>query len=97
MGRCCIYGFIFWGCRRWLFILLVMPLVRGDTKRPLKYLSMAALNIILNLFFVIVCKMDVAGVAVSSIISQYLSAAMIGVGKFFRKGDIYDCADRAKV
>ena len=43
----------------------------GDTKRPLKYLSMAGVvNIILNLFFVIVCKMDVAGVAVSSIISQ---------------------------
>ena len=45
-------------------------------------------NIILNLFFVIVCKMDVAGVAVSSIISQYLSAAMISVA-LFRSGDIY--------
>ena len=44
----------------------------GDTKRPLKYLSMAGVvNIILNLFFVIVCKMDVAGVAVSSIISPW--------------------------
>ena len=61
----------------------------GDTKRPLKYLSMAGVvNIILNLFFVIVCKMDVAGVAVSSIISQYLSAAMISVA-LFRSGDIY--------
>ena len=61
----------------------------GDTKRPLKYLSMAGVvNVILNLFFVIVCKMDVAGVAVSSIISQYLSAAMIGVA-LFRSGDIY--------
>lgn len=32
--------------------------------------------------------MDVAGVAVSSIISQYLSAAMISVA-LFRSGDIY--------
>ena len=45
----------------------------GDTKRPLKYLSMAGVvNIILNLFFVIVCHMGVAGVAVSSIISRYI-------------------------
>ena len=59
----------------------------GDTKRPLKYLSMAGVvNILLNLFFVIVCHMDVAGVAVSSIISQYLSAAMITVALFRSKG-----------
>lgn len=50
----------------------------GDTKRPLKYLSMAGVvNIILNLFFVIVCKMDVAGVATASIIAQYISAILI--------------------
>ena len=50
----------------------------GDTKRPLYYLSFAGvLNVLLNLFFVIVCKMDVAGVAVASILSQYLSAVLI--------------------
>lgn len=50
----------------------------GDTKRPLYYLSMAGvINVILNLFFVIVCKMDVAGVAVASITSQYISAALV--------------------
>lgn len=50
----------------------------GDTKRPLIFLSAAgAVNIALNLLFVIVCKLSVAGVALASIISQYLSAALI--------------------
>ena len=38
----------------------------GDTKRPLYFLSLAGVvNIVLNLFFVIVCKLDVAGVAIA--------------------------------
>lgn len=50
----------------------------GDTKRPLYYLSFAGvLNVLLNLFFVIVCKLGVAGVAIASILSQYLSAVLI--------------------
>ena len=50
----------------------------GDTKRPLYYLLFSGvINVLLNLFFVIVCKWDVAGVAAASIISQYLSAFLI--------------------
>ncbi len=50
----------------------------GDTKRPLIFLSSAGVvNILLNLLFVIVFKMSVAGVALASIISQYLSALFI--------------------
>ena len=50
----------------------------GDTKRPLYFLSLAGVcNVVLNLFFVIVCHMDVAGVALASIISQYISASLI--------------------
>jgi len=50
----------------------------GDTKRPLYFLSTAGvINVILNLFFVIVCHMSVAGVAIASIISQYISAVLI--------------------
>lgn len=61
----------------------------GDTKRPLFYLSAAGLvNIILNLFFVIVCKLNVAGVAIASIISQYVSALLIAAA-LFRSGEIY--------
>lgn len=50
----------------------------GDTKKPLIYLSLSgAANVLLNLFFVIVCQMSVAGVALASVISQYLSAFLI--------------------
>lgn len=50
----------------------------GDTKRPLYYLSFAGVvNVILNLFFVIVCHLDVAGVALASILAQYISAILV--------------------
>lgn len=50
----------------------------GDTKRPLAYLMMAGvLNVIFNLFFVIVCNMAEDGVALASIITQYVSAVLI--------------------
>ena len=50
----------------------------GDTRRPLRFLTVAGiLNVILNLFFVLVVKMAVAGVALASILSQYLSAVLI--------------------
>ena len=39
----------------------------GDTGRPLRYLFLSGIvNVILNLFFVIVCKLDVVGVALAS-------------------------------
>ena len=50
----------------------------GDTKKPLYFLSIAGvLNILLNLFFVIVCHLDVAGVALASAISQCVSAFLV--------------------
>lgn len=50
----------------------------GDTKRPLYYLLFAGvINVLLNLFFVIVCELDVAGVALATIISQCVSAFLI--------------------
>ncbi len=52
----------------------------GNTKKPLFFLSLSGvLNVLLNLFFVIVLDMSVAGVALASIISQYLSAILIVV------------------
>ena len=51
---------------------------RGDTQRPLIYLTISGvLNVILNLFFVIVLKIDVAGVALATIISQGVSAVLV--------------------
>lgn len=50
----------------------------GDTKRPLYYLSISGvINVILNLIFVIAFKMDVAGVALATIISQVVSAVLV--------------------
>ncbi len=50
----------------------------GDTKRPMMYLSAAGVvNILLNLFFVIALKMDVAGVATATVISQIISAFLV--------------------
>ena len=50
----------------------------GDTRRPLNYLSAAGvINVCLNLLLVIVFHLDVAGVAIATIISQYISALLI--------------------
>ena len=50
----------------------------GDTKRPLMYLTLGGIiNIILNLVFVIVFNMDVAGVGLATVISQCISALLI--------------------
>ncbi|MBR5858559.1 MAG: MATE family efflux transporter [Clostridia bacterium] len=51
---------------------------RGDTKHPFYFLLVSgALNVVLNYIFVVFCSMDVAGVALATIISQYLSAFLI--------------------
>lgn len=50
----------------------------GDTKRPLYYLLTAGvINVILNLVFVILFSMGVAGVATATVISQAVSAALV--------------------
>ena len=50
----------------------------GDTRRPLIYLLIAGvLNVGLNLFFVIVCQMSEDGVALASVLTQYLSTILI--------------------
>lgn len=50
----------------------------GDTKRPMYYLGVSgALNLILNLIMVILLKMDVAGVAIATVASQYVSVFLI--------------------
>lgn len=50
----------------------------GDTKRPLYFLLTAGvINVVLNLIFVIRFSMGVAGVALATVISQCVSAALI--------------------
>ncbi len=51
---------------------------QGDTRRPLYYLTFSgAVNVALNLLFVIQFHLDVAGVALATIISQYISALLV--------------------
>ncbi len=50
----------------------------GDSKTPFIILALSGLlNIAFNLFFVIVCKMGVEGVAIATIIAQYVSAIVV--------------------
>ena len=50
----------------------------GDTRRPLMFLSIAgALNVALNLLFVVGFHMAETGVALASALSQYVSAGLI--------------------
>lgn len=50
----------------------------GDTKTLLYYLMIAGvLNVALNVLFVAVCKLDVAGVAIATILSQGVSAVLV--------------------
>ena len=52
----------------------------GDTRRPLVCLAVAGvINVVLNLLFVIVFQMSVAGVALATILSQTVSAIMVTV------------------
>lgn len=62
----------------------------GDTKRPMFYLLIAGIvNVILNLIFVIVFKMSVAGVAIPTAISQYVSATLIMIDLIKEKGALH--------
>ena len=63
---------------------------RGDTKRPLYYLAAAGvLNVILNLFFVVVLHLAAAGVAIATVIAQYVSAMLIMVHLLRRKDECH--------
>lgn len=60
----------------------------GDTRRPLYFLLIAGVvNVILNLFFVISLSMGVAGVALATVISQGISAALVLLCLMRSQGD----------
>lgn len=61
----------------------------GNSKRSLIYLMIAAFsNIILDLFFVVVLKMGVVGVALATDISQFLSCVFI-IGYLMKANEVY--------
>jgi len=50
----------------------------GDSTRPLYFLILTSLlNIVLDLFFVVVLKTGIAGAAIATVIAQFLSAALV--------------------
>lgn len=60
---------------------------KGDTKGPLYFLVISGIvNVVLNLLFVIVFKMSVAGVALATIISEALSAGLVVVSLMKDRG-----------
>lgn len=62
----------------------------GDSKTPLIILSSSGLiNVGLNFLFVIFCNMSVEGVAIATIVSQYLSAIAVIAVLFTRREECY--------
>ena len=58
----------------------------GDTKSPLIYLTLAGvINVLLNVVFVTVLHMNVAGVALATTISQAVSAVLVVIALIRRK------------
>ena len=61
----------------------------GNSKRSLVYLMIAAFsNIFLDLFFVVVLKMGIVGVALATNISQFLSCVFI-IGYLLKTNEVY--------
>lgn len=60
----------------------------GDSRRPLIYLAVAGvINVLLNLFFVIVLEMTASGVALATVLSQAISATLVLIALFRHTGD----------
>lgn len=63
---------------------------KGDTQRPLIILLVAGvINVFLNLLFVIPLKMDVAGVALATVLSQVFAAVVVVVILLHEKDDFH--------
>ena len=62
----------------------------GDTQRPLRFLTVAGIvNVILNLITVVGFKLGVAGVAIATAVSQYVSAAFVVMSLISVEGCIH--------
>ena len=70
----------------------------GDTKRPMYILTSAGvINVVLNLIFVIALKMDVAGVALATVISQLFSAVLTVACLMKESDDIRLCISKLRI
>jgi putative MATE family efflux protein len=70
----------------------------GDTKRPFKYLAISgAVNVLLNIILILTLGNAVASVAISTIVSQYLSAMLIFIHFVRRKDESKLCPTRLDI
>ena len=62
----------------------------GDSRRPLYFLIFSsALNIVLDLLFVVTFKMGVAGVAYATVLSEFISSILV-LYVLFKSKDVYN-------
>ena len=70
----------------------------GDTKHPLMFLVISgSANLVMNLFFVIVLHMDVAGVALATSLSNLISAVLVTITLAKRKDACRLCFNKLKI
>lgn len=63
---------------------------KGDSRLPFLILTVSGgLNVVLNLFFVIVCELGVAGVALATDLATALSAMLVLVALYRESGDFH--------
>ena len=71
---------------------------KGDTQRPLIILLIAGvINVVLNLIFVISFKMDVAGVALATVLSQVFASVVVVIILLHEKDDFHLCFRDLKI
>lgn len=70
----------------------------GDSRRPMYYLLASGIvNVVLNLVLVIVFSLGVAGVAISTVISNILSAALVMIHLIRRQDEFAFRPDKMKI
>ena len=81
LPKSCLYSWIYYSAMPFQLIYNIGSAIMravGDTKRPLYYLTIGGVcNVLLNLLFVIVFKMDVAGVAVATAASYVIASCLL--------------------
>ena len=81
LDKACLYMWVYFSGMPFIMLYnfgsAIMRAV-GDTRRPLYFLLFAGIvNVALNLFFVLVFHMDVAGVALATVIAQGIAAWLV--------------------
>lgn len=70
----------------------------GETKAPLYYLSAAGvINVVLNFILVYFASLDVAGVAIATVVSQYISAILTTKKLYMFDNEFKLCPSRIKI